>query len=142
MLNLIDTRARLRSFMKLLIFCGVFVAASAVLNYFRGATGGNKAGELVRIAGYGTFFSNPNELAMTVNLIMPFAVVFGLTSKGVKRLAFFAVAALLAFAVVVAFPRGGFLGLVAIGGVLIWKAGRGRRFMAVCAGVVIATAFV
>ena len=142
MLNLIDTRARLRSFMKLLIFCGVFVAASAVLNYFRGATGVNKAGELVRIAGYGTFFSNPNELAMTVNLIMPFAVVFGLTSRGAKRIAFFAIAALLAFAVVVSFSRGGFLGLVAIGSVLIWKAGRGRRFATVCAGVVIAAAFV
>lgn len=142
MLNLIDTRARLRSFMKLLIFCGVFVAASAVLNYFRGATSLNSAGEMVRIAGYGTFFSNPNELAMTVNLIMPFAVVFGLTSKGIKRLAFFLIAALLAFAVVVSFSRGGFLGLVAIGGVLMWKAGRGRRLVTVLAGLLIAGAFV
>jgi putative inorganic carbon (hco3(-)) transporter len=142
MLNLIDTRARLRSFMKLLIFCGVFVAASAVLNYFRGATGVNNAGELVRIAGYGTFFSNPNELAMTVNLIMPFAVVFAITSRGIKRIAFFVIAALLAFAVVVSFSRGGFLGLVAIGGVLLWKAGRGKRFVTIFAGVLIAGAFV
>jgi O-antigen ligase len=142
MLNLIDTRARLRSFMKLLIFCGVFIAASAVLNYFRGATAVNQSGELVRVAGYGTFFSNPNELAMAVNLIMPFAVVFGLTSRGVKRLAFFAIAALLAFAVVVSFSRGGFLGLIAIGGVLLWKAGRGRRFVTLGAGLVIAGAFV
>ncbi|MFL6215162.1 MAG: O-antigen ligase family protein [Blastocatellia bacterium] len=142
MMNLIDTRARLRSFMKLLIFCGVFVAASAVLNYFRGATALNNSGELVRIAGYGTFFSNPNELAMAVNLIMPFAVVFALTSRGLKRILFFAVAALLAFAVVVSFSRGGFLGLVAISGVLMWKAGRGRRFVTVGAGVLIAAAFV
>lgn len=142
MMNLIDTRARLRSFMKLLIFCGVFVAASAVLNYFRGATALNNSGELVRIAGYGTFFSNPNELAMAVNLIMPFAVVFGLTSKGFKRILFFAVAALLAFAVVVSFSRGGFLGLVAISGVLMWKAGRGRRFVTIGAAVLIAAAFV
>jgi len=142
MLNLIDTRARLRSFMKLLIFCGVFVAASAVLNYFRGATALNNSGELVRIAGYGTFFSNPNELAMTVNLIMPFAVVFGLTSRGIKRLAFFLMAALLAFAVVVSFSRGGFLGLVAIGGVLMWKAGRGKRLVTILAGLLIAGAFV
>jgi putative inorganic carbon (hco3(-)) transporter len=142
MLNLIDTRARLRSFMKLLICCGIFVATSAVLNYFRGATGVNQSGELVRIAGYGTFFSNPNELAMAVNLIMPFAVVFGLTSRGIKRLGFFLIAALLAFAVVVSFSRGGFLGLVAIGGVLLWKAGRGKRLVTLCAGVVIAGAFV
>ena len=142
MLNLIDTRARLRSFMKLLIFCGVFVAASAVLNYFRGATALNNSGELVRIAGYGTFFSNPNELAMTVNLIMPFAVVFGLTSRGIKRIAFFLMAALLAFAVVVSFSRGGFLGLVAIGGVLMWKAGRGKRLVTVLASLLIAGAFV
>lgn len=142
MLNLIDTRERLRSFMKLLIFCGVFVAASAVLNYFRGATGFNNAGELVRIAGYGTFFSNPNELAMTVNLIMPFAVVFGLTSKGLKRVACFAVAVLLAFAVIVSFSRGGFLGLVAISGVLMWKAGRGKRLVTIGAGLLIAGAFV
>ena len=44
MLNLIDTRARLRSFMKLLIFCGAFVAASAILNYFRGAMAVNQSG--------------------------------------------------------------------------------------------------
>ena len=140
-MNLIDTRERLRSFMRLLIFCGVFVGSSAVLNYFRGATAVNNSGELVRIAGYGTFFSNPNELAMALNLIMPFAVVFGLTSRGIKRLLFFFVAGLLAFAVVVSFSRGGFLGLVAIGGVLLWKAGRGRRFVTILAALVIGGAF-
>src|SRR5262249_9624030 len=65
----------------------------------------------------------------------------GLTSRGIKRLLFFSAAALLAFAVVISFSRGGFLGLVAIGGVLLWKAGRGRRFVTLSAALVISGAF-
>jgi O-antigen ligase len=78
---------------------------------------------------------------MALSLLLPFAVVFGLTSKGVKRIAYFAVAGVLAFAVVVSFSRGGFLGLVAIGGVLLWKAGRGRRTVTALAGLVLCAAF-
>lgn len=141
MINLIDTRARLISMMKLVVFCGVFVALLTIKSYLTGQSITDEARTLERTAGYGTFFANPNELAMALILLMPFAVTFGLTSKGVKRLVYFGCAAVLAFAVVVSFSRGGFLGLVAIGGVLLWKAGRGKRAVTALAGLVLCAAF-
>jgi O-antigen ligase len=139
-INLIDARERLRSMMKLVVFCGVFVAFGTIKSYLAGEFVTDAARSLERTAGQG-FFANPNELAMALNLLLPFAVVLGLTSKGLKRLAYFACAGVLAFAVVVSFSRGGFLGLVALGGVLMWKAGRGKRAMTVLAGLVLCCAF-
>ncbi|HKP87283.1 MAG TPA: O-antigen ligase family protein [Blastocatellia bacterium] len=141
-INLVDTRERLRSIMKLVVVCGTFVALGTIRSYIAGEFITDAARSLVRSAGYGTFFANPNELAMALNLLLPFAVVFALTSKGMKRLAFFACAGVLAFAVVISFSRGGFLGLVALGGVLMWKAGRGRRVVTMLSGLVLCCAFV
>jgi O-antigen ligase len=141
-INLADTRERLRSIMKLVVVCGTFVALGAIRSYIAGEFVTDAAKSLERSAGYGTFFANPNELAMALNLLLPFAVVFGLMSKGAKRIAFFACAAVLAFAVIISFSRGGFLGLVALGGVLMWKAGRGKRIVTVLAGLVLCGAFV
>jgi len=141
MINLINTRARLVALMKLVVFCGVFVALLTLKSFLAGELVTDEARTLERTAGYGVFFANPNELAMALNLILPFAVVFGLLSKGFKRLAYFGCAAVLAFAVVVSFSRGGFLGLVAIGGVVLWNAGRGRRAVTVLAGLVLCAAF-
>lgn len=140
-INLIDARERLRSMMKLVVFCGVFVAFGTIKSYLAGEVVTDAARSLERTAGQG-FFANPNELAMALNLLLPFAIVLGLTNKGVKRLAYFGCAAVLAFAVVVSFSRGGFLGLVALGGVLMWKAGRDKRAMTVLSGLVLCCAFI
>ena len=140
-INLIDSRERLRSLMKLVVVCGTVVALGTIKSYFAGELVTDAARSLERAAGQG-FFANPNELAMALNLLLPFAVVFGLTSKGMKRLAYFACAGILSFGVVVSFSRGGFLGLVALGGVIMWKAGRGKRATTVLAGLVLCCAFV
>ncbi|MGA9772447.1 MAG: O-antigen ligase family protein [Blastocatellia bacterium] len=139
-INLIDNRERLRSLMKLVVVCGTIVALGTIKSYFAGELVTDAARTLERAAGQG-FFANPNELAMALNLLLPFAVVLGLMSKGVKRLAYFACAGLLSFGIMVSFSRGGFLGLVAIGGVIMWKAGRGKRFTTVLAGLVLCCAF-
>lgn len=141
-INLVDTRERLRSIMKLVVVCGTFVALGTIRSYVAGQFVTDAARSLERSAGYGTFFANPNELAMALNLLLPFAVVFGLTSKGIKRAAFFVCAAVLTFAVIISFSRGGFLGLVALGGVLMWKAGRGKRMVTALSGLVLCGAFV
>jgi putative inorganic carbon (HCO3(-)) transporter len=140
-INLIDSRERLRSLMKLVVVCGTVVALGTIKSYFAGELVTDAAKSLERAAGQG-FFANPNELAMALNLLLPFAVVFGLTSKGIKRLAYFACAGILSFGVVVSFSRGGFLGLVALGGVIMWKAGRGKRATTVLAGLVLCCAFI
>lgn len=140
-INLIDSRDRLRSLMKLVVVCGTIVALGTIRSYFAGELVTDEARTLERAAGQG-FFSNPNELAMALNLLLPFAVVLGLMSKGVRRLAYFACALILSFGIMVSFSRGGFLGLVALGGVILWKAGRGKRAMTVVAGLVLCCAFV
>ncbi len=139
-INLIDTRGRLRSIMKLVVVCGTLVALGTIKSYFAGELVTDAAKSLERAAGQG-FFANPNELAMALNLLLPFAVVLGLMSKGVKRLAYFACAGILSFGIMVSFSRGGFLGLVALGGVIMWKVGRGKRATTVLAGLVLCCAF-
>src|SRR5262249_19826621 len=66
-------------------------------------------------------------LATALDLLLPFAVVLTLVSKGGARLFYLGCAAVMAIGVLVTLSRGGFLGLIASGGVLLWKLGRGRR---------------
>src|SRR5215510_237383 len=89
---------------------------------------GEFAARGVRIEGLvGGMFENPNDLATALDLLLPFAVVLTLISKGLSRLFYLVCAAVLAVGVLVTLSRGGFLGLIASGPVLLWKLGRGRR---------------
>ena len=75
----------------------------------------------------GGIFGNPNDLATSLDLLIPLAVALGLTRRGLARAAYFACAAILAMGVVITFSRGGFLGLVAMAGMLLWKVGRRNK---------------
>lgn len=143
MINLIDTRGRLRLLWKLVVICGTVLAVLALKNYVTGnfAVKYQGRGFRIRVGGPEGFFGNPNDLAMLFVLLLPLAVSFALMSEGMKRVAYFASAALLTAGVVVTFSRGGFLGLIATGAALMWKAGRGNRPLSVAAGVLILVVF-
>jgi putative inorganic carbon (hco3(-)) transporter len=82
----------------------------------------------LRIEGLvGGMFENPNDLATALDLLLPFAVALTLVSKGIGRLIYLLCSTILAVGVLVTLSRGGFLGLIASGCVLLWKLGRGRR---------------
>ena len=85
------------------------VAAAAVNNYRLGINDG--VGD--RILGYSNnLASNPNDLALTLNLFLPFAAVLALTTRRlVGRLVAWAVIGISIAAVFVTFSRGGFLTL-------------------------------
>ncbi len=132
MVNVITTRDRLLSMMNLVVVCGSIFAVLAIKSYLVGdftIVEKKDVGVVgLRITGaVGGFFGNPNDLATSLDLLLPLAVALALISDGLKRMLYFACAAVLTAGVIVTFSRGGFLGLLAMGGVLLWKAGRQNR---------------
>jgi O-antigen ligase len=124
MVNLIDTRRRIFSLWKLVVVCGAALGAGAIKSYMKGEF----AMKGLRIEGLvGGMFENPNDLATALDLLLPFAVALTLMSKGLARLFYLVCVAVLAVGVLFTLSRGGFLGLMASSGVLLWKLGRGRR---------------
>jgi len=124
MVNLIDTRQRIFSLWKLVVICGAALGVGAIKSYMKGEF----IGPTLRIEGLvGGMFENPNDLATALDLLLPFAVLLTLISRGLARLFYLGCAAVLTIGILVTLSRGGFLGLIASSGVLLWKLGRGRR---------------
>ncbi len=124
MVNLIDTRQRIFSLWKLVVVCGAALGVGAIRSYMKGEF----SMKGVRIEGFvGGMFENPNDLATALDILLPFAVALTLSSKGLARLFYLVCAAVLAIGVLFTLSRGGFLGLIAASGVLLWKLGRWRR---------------
>jgi O-antigen ligase len=124
MVNLIDTRQRIFSMWKLVVVCGAALGVGAIKSYIKGEF----AVKGLRIEGLvGGMFENPNDLATALDILLPFAVALTLISKGLARLFYLVCAAVLAVGVLFTLSRGGFLGLIASSGVLLWKLGRWRR---------------
>lgn len=141
MINLINTSERLRLLWKMVVICGGILALIAINSYLAGDFAYKFQGEGFRIGGPKGFFRNPNDLAVVLVLLLPLAVAMALIQKGMARVVYFACAVLLTTGVVVTFSRGGFLGLVAVGAVLLWKVGRGNRFVTTLAFTIILGVF-
>src|SRR5262249_11908332 len=77
-----------------------------------------------------------------LDLLIPFAVSLGLLNRGVKRLFYLSSAGILGLAVVLSFSRGGFLGLVAVAGILLWEVGRRYAGLTGAAFVIVLTLFI
>jgi probable O-glycosylation ligase (exosortase A-associated) len=138
LINLVDTPARLRALLKLVVLSGSLIALDAVRSYLAGEF--NDRG--LRITGMVRgIFGNPNDLATALNLLLPLAVWLALTSRGAARWLYGGCAALLGLGVVATFSRAGFLGLLASAGVLLWKAGRHERAWTVLGALVLAGVF-
>jgi putative inorganic carbon (HCO3(-)) transporter len=133
MINLITTLDRLRRILKLVTLCGGAIGLAAIRSYLVGDLAFEGLGE--RIQGVvGGMFGNPNELALSLVMLAPIAVALAVTSKGMARLFYLSLAGVLTATVIVTFSRGTFLGLMGMGGLLLWKVGRQKRLLtAVCA---------
>lgn len=147
MINLLDTRERLRSIMRLVVICGTVLAVLAILSYVEGKFTVVTKGEegtvvALRITGaVGGVFGNPNDLATSLDLLIPLAVALAMMRRGLARAAYFACAVLLSIGVVVTFSRGGFLGLVATAGWMMWKLGRRNRMLTAISFIVLLGGF-
>jgi O-antigen ligase len=78
----------------------------------------------------GGIYSNPNDLAFSIVLTLPFALAFLLTSKNALiKLAWVSGILIMALALFMTASRAGFITLVISGAVCLWHFGvRGRRF--------------
>jgi O-antigen ligase len=141
MVNLIDTKQRLHSIMKLVVMCGVVIALFTIKNYLTGQLDISHLAKGALPGAVGTHFDNTNELALTLDFLLPIAIVFAVTGKGAARFGYSVCAAIIGMGAVVTFSRGGFLGLAGMGAVLMWKLGRGRRLTMVLAALLLAGVF-
>lgn len=141
MVNLITTRQRLHSIMRLVVLCGVLLALVTIARFLTGNLDVSHVSKELGPSVNGNTFDNTNELALTLDLLLPFAVVFAVTRRGIVRVAYAVAASIIAMGAVITFSRGGFLGLISLGAVLLWKLGRGRRGTMAFAAVVMMVLF-
>jgi putative inorganic carbon (HCO3(-)) transporter len=120
--NIVNTVRRLRCVAWVLTIASVLVAHAAVSNY-ESNTFLTAPSAIKRIAGYeAPLTSNPNDLALMLNLILPLSVALVLSTRSKSaRAVLLAIIALDAVAVVVTFSRGGFVTLVATVLLFLWR---------------------
>jgi probable O-glycosylation ligase (exosortase A-associated) len=133
--NTVTTPVRLRQVAWGLSFMTVPAALSGVKNYTSGVYMQYGAG---RIKGYdvGPMTGNPNDLALTLNLVLPLTVaLLFLTKRPLWRAVLLGIIALDLVAIVLTFSRGGFLTLALSAAIVLWRitrrAGPKYAFMAV-----------
>jgi len=142
MINLLDTRKRLLSIVRLVVIAGTTMAVLAISNYLAGKFTVLDKHVAVRIEGVvGGVFGNPNDLATSLVLLVPLAVMLGMRKRGAVRLTYLGFAVILGVAVIFTFSRGGFLGLVACGSVLLWRLARQHAVATVLSTVLLIGVF-
>jgi len=112
---IVTNRERLTTFAWALSLCSIPLAVMALVHFAKGdflSTGTS----LKRIEGYAGLSGNPNDLALTLNLLVPVTGALMLTTRSWVGRGLTAFALLLSIpAVIVTFSRAGFLTLAAIG---------------------------
>lgn len=114
--NTIDSEERLRKVLWTLSLMSLPLAATAAWNFHAGAfMPGGSTGDVVRIQGYtAPLTTNPNDLALMLNLILPLSVALLVSSRNFASRALLAATIVLSIlAVLLTFSRGGFLTLAA-----------------------------
>ncbi len=94
-------------FFSLLIIAGSLAISTATL----GATGRLSVGVTL----------DPNDLAMVLVTILPFSIIYFLKSTGTMRMTYGGLMVVVLLAIILTGSRGGFLGLVAVMGYLVFK---------------------
>lgn len=138
--NVIDRPEAMRGMFLCLTLLAIPLAATAIGHFVSGDyTAGGDPG-MRRIVGYeAPLTANPNDLALTLNLILPLTLaLIPHAGTPLRRLTLAAIAVLEAVAVVLTFSRGGFLTLAAIGTLLAKRSGRGLLVaLAAAAGAIV-----
>lgn len=117
--HVVDSEPRLRTIAWAMTLFAIPLAFTGVSNYL----GGEFAGGNGRILGYqAPLTTNPNDLALTLNIILPLAIGLFLDSERVlAKCVLLAAIGLSVAGVIVTFSRSGFLTLAVIGVIYAWK---------------------
>ncbi|MGI0077704.1 MAG: O-antigen ligase family protein, partial [Nitrosopumilaceae archaeon] len=104
---------RLRQFINILISIGVIISVRGLFlheGFERGAS-----------FNLGNFLSDPNDFSLFMDMMLPFSFFLMMYEKNrIKKILYGVAAALCVLCTIVSFSRGGFLGLVFVGGVIWW----------------------
>lgn len=117
--SLVTSYRRLRLFMWVLVLCSIPLSVSALQSYRAGNFLVSPDASAPRISGFNDGGSglagNPNDLALTLNLMIPIAIALLIMEKTIAARAVAALALLLSVAgVIVTFSRAGFVTLIII----------------------------
>ncbi|HVR69209.1 MAG TPA: O-antigen ligase family protein, partial [Vicinamibacteria bacterium] len=140
--NTVNTPTRLRQVAWGLTLMTVPAALSGVKNYASGVYMQYGAG---RIRGYdaGPMTGNPNDLALTLNLVLPLTVaLLFLTKRPLWRALLVGIIMLDLIAIVLTFSRGGFLTLALSAGIVLWRITRrvGPKYAFMAVGLLLVLA--
>jgi O-antigen ligase len=130
LVNTVRTELRLKLLLLLVLGVSIYLSVNAINDYRLGLFGTGTVGMAdARIVGrIRGLFENSNDLALHLVTMIPIAVVLGMGKRDpFRKLIYLGTAALMVGAVVVTFSRGGFLGLVAAGFILVRRLGRKNR---------------
>lgn len=132
MVNTLRTERRIKALMWLGIAVGLMLSWQAVDLYSKGEF--KTEGYRVSVD-FGGMFGNPNDMSIHLIIFIPLAVALGAAARNwlVKAL-FFISAVVMTAGAFVTQSRGGFLGLIAVAAVLVWKLGRRQRLKAMFIG--------
>lgn len=126
LVNVVRTRKRLMGLVTISLGIGVFLAIKTIRLYMAGEF--SIEGYRVAITEVRGIFGNPNEMAMHFIMMIPIAITLGIATKNkLLRLVYFTSAGLFLAANLFTQSRGGFLGLIGVTCVLVWKIGRKSR---------------
>ena len=136
---------RLKLFLWLLVLSSIPLAFTGVQNFQSGVFLITPNGAPARIAGYNDggsgLAANPNDLALMLNILIPFAAALLVTSRGIVAKAIAGGALVLSItAVILTFSRAGFLTLVAFAIVGLFATLRRKPVIAIVMIVVVIAA--
>jgi O-antigen ligase len=126
--NVVRTEMRLRLLLLLILAVSIYLSISAINDYRHGVFAIGEL-ETARIAGrIKGLFENSNDLALHLVSMIPIAIALGLYRPGLPRkLIYFSAVTIMVAAVIVTYSRGGFIGLVAAGLILVRRLGKKNR---------------
>jgi putative inorganic carbon (HCO3(-)) transporter len=122
MINVVNSFKRLRRLLEVTVLCGTALAIGTLVQYAQGLnmSDGFRAQGIV-----GGAFGNPNDLALALNIMLPIAIGLALSRPAPATKAFYwACTGLLGLTVLVSYSRAGFLTVVLIGVLLMFRLGR------------------
>ncbi|MEZ5426399.1 MAG: O-antigen ligase family protein [Pyrinomonadaceae bacterium] len=125
MVNVLRTRRRLMGLLWLSLAVGVYLSFTSLDMYLNGEFNAEGYRVMVEVGG---LFGNPNDMALHLVTMTPLAVTLGIVARSkLAKVFYYLMAGLLVAANTVTYSRGGFLGLLAVTLILLWKLGRKNR---------------
>jgi putative inorganic carbon (HCO3(-)) transporter len=140
LINVVRTEGRLRLLFVLILVVSCVLSVAAISDYAAGRLdlGGQRIKGII-----GGMFDNPNDLALHLVTMIPLAITLFAGTKGIfKRMLYLMAALLMTGGVVVTFSRGGFLGLLCMGSVLVWRIGRHNKWLIIMLLPVVLVGFI